>query len=331
MFTEEKTIITPDELKEAMPLSDRVAEVKQKNDIVLKEFMAGRDKRFLVVSGPCSADNEDALSEYCGRLSHLADKLSDKILFVTRIFTAKPRTNGEGYLGMMYQPDGKNVDIDKGVRLARQMLMRCISETGLPVADELLYPEYYDYYDDLISYYFIGARSSENPEHRNIGSGLDVVVGVKNSTGGNLISLAGAVHACQNPKTFLLKGKQVSASGNPYAHAVLRGFVDESGVFFPNYSENSLKTYEMLCGSMGVINNSVIIDCSHANSAKQSMKQIQAAKRIVERRYPIVKGIMLESYLFEGQSDSQYGVSRTDSCLGWEDTEELLYDIYNKL
>lgn len=331
MLKIDNRVITPSELKAEMPCSDRVLNIKKKNDEILRNFMLGNDKRFLVVSGPCSADNADALSEYCGKLKVLSDKLSDKLLIVTRIFTAKPRTTGEGYLGMMYEPNGKDVDINLGVRKSREMVMRCINESELPVSDELLYPEYYDYWDDLISYYFIGARSSENPEHRNLGSGLDIPVGVKNSTGGNLISLAGAVHACQNPKSFLFKGNQVTTDGNPYAHAVLRGFVDESGVFFPNYNESSLKAYDLLCSQMDVKNKSVIIDCSHANSAKQSMKQIQAAKNVVERRNIGVKGIMLESYLFEGQSSKDYGVSKTDSCLGWHDTEELLFDIYNKL
>ncbi len=332
MFERIKKVITADEIKKLNPVSARVMEVKANNDGTLKDIVSGKDKRFLLVCGPCSADNEDAVAEYCVKLKALSDKYDDRIFIMPRVFTAKPRTKGDGYLGMMYEPDGKNVDVDAGVRKSRKMMMRIIEETGLPVSDELLYPEYFDYSDDLVSYYFIGARSSENPEHRNAASGLDVAVGVKNSTGGNLMSLAGSVYSVNTPKEFLLRGEQVRTSGNPYAHAVFRGFVDESGVFYPNYSDNSLRTYLMLCDDYGIANRFVMVDCSHANSSKQTIKQIQTARDIIRERNKVIGSLMLESYLFEGRSDSgEYGVSRTDNCIGFEDTAALVKELYDSL
>jgi len=331
MFEKVYDVICAEELKNQLPADGEIRRIKAENDRILKDIISGRDKRFLVVSGPCSADSRDALYEYCKRLSVLKEKFSDRMFILPRVFTAKPRTTGEGYLGMMYQPEGKNVDINKGLYESRLMMLDIIRNTGMAVSDELLYPEYYDYTDDLVSYYFVGARSSENPEHRNVSSGLDVIVGMKNSTGGNLISLAGSVHAASTPKEFLLKGKQVKTAGNPYAHAVLRGFVDESGVFHPNYSESSLRSYEMLCDDYGVENKFVLVDCSHANSSKQTYKQIAAAKSVVAASNRLVGGIMLESYLFEGRAEEGFGISRTDSCIGWEDTEMLLTEIYGTL
>ncbi len=332
MFERVKKVITAEEVKKLLPVGEKIASVKADNDETLRNLVSGKDKRFLLVCGPCSADNEDAVAEYCVKLKALSDRYDDRLVIVPRVFTAKPRTNGEGYLGMMYQPEGVSVDVDEGVRRSRGMMLRIIEETGLPISDELLYPEYYDYNDDLVSYYFIGARSSENPEHRNVGSGLGVAVGVKNSTGGNLMSLAGSVYSVNTPKEFLLKGEQVRTEGNPYAHAVFRGFVDESGVFYPNYSDNSLRTYLMLCENYGVINRFVMVDCSHANSSKQTIKQIKTARSIIRERNKVIGSLMLESYLFEGRSDSgEYGVSRTDNCIGFEDTESLVKDLYDSL
>ncbi|MEG2085952.1 MAG: 3-deoxy-7-phosphoheptulonate synthase [Clostridia bacterium] len=285
MFKTVKRVITPDELKKLLPITAELAEIKLQNDNLIKSIISGKDKRFLIVTGPCSADNIDAVMEYCIKLKVLSDKYIDKIVIMPRVFTAKPRTTGEGYLGMMYQPDCDIVDIDKGVYKSREMMIRCIKETGMAISDELLYPEYYDYFDDLISYYFIGARSSENPEHRNIGSGLDMTVGVKNGTGGNLISLAGAVYACQRPKEFLLKGVQVKTEGNLYAHAVFRGFVDESGVFYTNYSENCLNTYGLICDNLGISNKSVLVDRTQTaqNKALDKCKPLKASLKNIAR------------------------------------------------
>lgn len=327
-----KKVISPLELKREMPMPKEAEAIKRQNDCLLQNVVSGKDKRLLIISGPCSADDPDAVIEYCRRLKVLNDRYADKMVIIPRIFTAKPRTNGEGYLGMMYQPYAEEVNINEGLLRARKMLIDCICETALPISDELLYPEYYDYFDDLISYYVIGARSSENPEHRNISSGLDVAVGVKNTTGGNLISLAGAVYACSTPKTFLFKGNEVATSGNKLAHAILRGYVDQSGVFFRNYSTGSISNYKLLCNKYNVGNKRIIVDCSHANSSKQIMKQLEAAREVISARDPDVFGLMFESYLFEGSDPSgRYGVSRTDACIGWEDTERIIDEIFSMI
>lgn len=332
MFEKVSKVISAKEVKKLLPVNEKIAKLKTENDETLKNIVSGKDKRFLLVCGPCSADNEEAVSEYCLKLKKISDKVSDKIFIMPRIFTAKPRTNGEGYLGMMYQPDGNAVNVDRGVKNSRKMMLRLIDETGFAISDELLYPEYYDYNDDLVSYFFIGARSSENPEHRNVASGLNVAVGVKNSTGGNLMSLAGSVYSVNTPREFLLKGEQVKTQGNPYAHAVFRGFVDESGVFYPNYNDSSLRSYLMLCDHYNVKNRFVMVDCSHANSSKQTIKQIKTAQSIIREKNKIIGSLMLESYLIEGRTDcGTYGMSRTDNCIGFEDTEMLIYELYDSL
>ncbi|MDD4292029.1 MAG: 3-deoxy-7-phosphoheptulonate synthase [Clostridia bacterium] len=330
MFTKQNKVICADALKIEMPIGQETARFIAKETDTLKKIILGEDKRFLVVCGPCSADDADAIVEYCRKLSVLKEKYSDKVYILPRVFTAKPRTTGDGYLGMMYQPDGVNVNIDRGLRMCRKTMLRVTEECKTIIADELLYPEYYEYFDDLVSYYFIGARSSENPEHRNVASGLDVPVGVKNSTGGNILALAGSVHACLAPKEFLLRDFQVKTNGNQYAHAVLRGYVDESGVFYGNYSANTIDAYESICESLKINNKFVMVDCSHANSMKQTQKQIKAAREVINAKHCAVRGIMLESYLFEG-CGSGYGYSKTDACISFNDTSILLEELYCSL
>ncbi len=283
----------------------------------------------MIVCGPCGADNFDASIEYCQRLYQLSLKVKDKIFLMPRLYTAKARSNGEGYLGMLFQPDSEVIDINKGLMLSRKMLAKCIAVTGLPIAEEFLFLEQLEYNADLISYFFLGARQSDSPFYRNVVSGVDVAVGIKNDLAGNMLNLAGSVHASSTPKTFLFKGGQITTTGNRFCHGVLRGFVDESTGFYNNISQQNIDALNNYCLEFGTQNDFVMVDCSHANSKKCALNQIDNALKTVSETS--ARGIMLESYLFGGTAADVYGVSKTDECLDWENTEKLILKIYDYL
>ena len=304
----------------------------------LKAVFSGESDKFILVIGPCSADREDAVLEYIYKLREVQDKVQDKIVIVPRIYTNKPRTTGEGYKGMLHQPNpaGKP-DMLKGIVAIRKLHMRAVAETGFGCADEMLYPENYRYLSDLLAYVAVGARSVEDQHHRMTASGFDIPVGMKNPTGGDNSIMMNAIHAAQMSHVFLYRGWEVKTYGNPYAHAILRGYVDNLGKSHPNYHyEDLYNLFESYQGT-GLENPAVIVDTNHANSGKKYLEQIRISKEIMHSRKHsadirgLVKGLMIESYLVDGAQkicqNPVYGQSFTDPCLGWEKTERLIYDI----
>ena len=328
----------PKEIKAEFPVSaESERSLKERVDALNKVFTGESDK-FVLVIGPCSADREDAVLDYIYRLREVEEKVKDKLIIVPRIYTNKPRTTGEGYKGMLHQPD-PNADPDmlKGIIAIRKIHMRALAETGFGCADEMLYPENYRYLSDLLAYVAIGARSVENQQHRLTASGLDIPVGMKNPTGGDISVMMNAIKAGQASHVFLYRGWEVKTHGNPYTHAILRGYVDKFGKSHPNYHyEDLFGLYETYAAS-GLQNPAAIIDVNHSNSGKKYLEQIRISKEIMESRERspevrgLVKGLMIESYLEDGAqkicADSVYGKSVTDPCLGWEKTERLIYDI----
>ena len=332
----------PKDIKEQFPLSEAGAKaLKQRTDDINQVF-SGENDKFILVIGPCSADREDAVLDYIHRLKKVEEKVKDKIIIVPRIYTNKPRTTGEGYKGMLHQPD-PNADPDmlKGIVAIRKLHMQAIEETGFGCADEMLYPENYRYLSDLLAYVAVGARSVENQQHRLTASGFDIPVGMKNPTGGDITVMMNSIKAAQSSHVFLYRGWEVKTQGNPYAHAILRGYVDKHGKSHPNYHyEDLYDLYETYMAS-GLENPAVIVDTNHSNSGKKYLEQIRIAKEILHScRYSsdvksIVKGLMIESYIEDGAQkicdNSIYGKSVTDPCLGWEKTEKLIYDIADML
>ncbi len=332
----------PKEIKEQFPLTKKSEkQLKAHRDEINKVFMGESDK-FVLLIGPCSADREDAVLDYIYRLRGVQEKVKDKIVIVPRIYTNKPRTTGEGYKGMLHQPD-PNADPDmlKGILAIRQIHMRAIEETGFGCADEMLYPENHRYLSDLLAYVAIGARSVENQQHRLTASGLDIPVGMKNPTGGDISVMMNAIKAGQASHVFLYRGWEVKTHGNPLTHAILRGYVDNFGKSHPNYHyEDLYGLYETYMAS-GLENPAVIVDTNHANSGKKHLEQVRIAKEILHScRYSadvrsIVKGLMIESYIEDGAQkicdNPIYGKSVTDPCLGWEKTESLIYEIADVL
>ena len=328
----------PKDIKAQFPLSaDGEKALKGRQDEINKVF-SGESDKFILVVGPCSADREDAVLDYIYRLRGVEEKVKDKIIIVPRIYTNKPRTTGEGYKGMLHQPD-PNADPDmlKGILAIRQIHMRAIEETGFGCADEMLYPENYRYLSDLLAYVAVGARSVENQQHRLTASGLDIPVGMKNPTGGDISVMMNAIKAGQASHVFLYRGWEVKTQGNPYTHAILRGYVDKFGKSHPNYHyEDLYDLYETYMAS-GLTNPAVVVDTNHSNSGKKYLEQVRIAKEILHScRYSrdvksIVKGLMIESYIEDGAqkicADAVYGKSVTDPCLGWEKTEKLIYEI----
>ena len=328
----------PKDIKEQFPISPESEKaLKARVDSINKVFSGESDKLILVI-GPCSADREDAVLDYIYRLRGVEEKVKDKIIIVPRIYTNKPRTTGEGYKGMLHQPD-PNADPDmlKGILAIREIHMRAINETGFGCADEMLYPENYRYLSDLLAYVAIGARSVENQQHRLTASGLDIPVGMKNPTGGDISVMMNAIKAGQASHVFLYRGWEVKTQGNPLTHAILRGYVDKFGKSHPNYHyEDLYGLYETYMAS-GLENPAVVVDTNHANSGKKYLEQIRIAKEILHScRYSkdvksIVKGLMIESYIEDGAqkicADAVYGKSVTDPCLGWDKTERLIYEI----
>ena len=339
-FIEKGQEIDIEAIKAATQLSPEVLRKKEARDRELAAIISGEDDRILLVMGPCSSDNEEAVLEYARRLADLQKKVADKIFIVMRVYTAKPRTNGDGYKGMIHQPNTSEApSLINGLQAVRQLHYRVITETGLTTADEMLYPSNLVLVDDLVSYHAVGARSVEDQEYRFVASGIDAPVGMKNPTSGNLGVMFNAIYAAQNKQTFLYHGQEVETSGNPLAHVILRGAMNEYGKNEPNfYYEtllNAINRYE----TMGLENPFIIIDTNHDNSGKQYMEQIRIVRQALlnrdwnEKIKKTVRGFMIESYLADGRQNQPevFGCSITDPCLGWENTVALVEEIYTTL
>lgn len=333
----EKKLTIPMEVKKMFPLSDEMRDIIEDRRAQIKNIISGDDKRLLLIIGPCSADNEDSVLDYIGRLREIQEKVKKKILIVPRVFTNKPRTTGDGYKGLLHQPDpSEKPDLFKGIIATRDIHMRVVKETGFATADEMLYPENYRYLDDILGYVTVGARSVENQQHRLVASGLEVPCGMKNPTGGDLTVMINAIHAAQHKHSFLYRGWAVHSYGNPYAHAVLRGYTNNRGRSAPNYHyEDVMNVIELYAGS-GLSNPGVIIDTNHANSGKNPFEQPRIAREVMEyrRHNPeltgFIKGFLVESYIEDGAQkigEGVYGKSITDACLGWSKTEELIGEL----
>ncbi len=321
-------------IKQAMPLSDKLAKIKAKRDQEILDVLKGDNPRMILIIGPCSADDESALCEYVSRLSRLQEQVKDSLILIPRIYTNKPRTTGEGYKGMLTQPKAsEEPNIAKGIKAIRRMHVRVLNETGLTAADEMLYPGNYPYLDDILSYVTIGARSVENQEHRLTVSGLDIPVGMKNPTSGDLNVLLNSVQAAQTQHTFIYNGWEVKTPGNRLTHCVLRGAIDYHGQSIPNYHYEDLIQFTQLYLKRNLSNPALIVDTNHANSNKNFREQPRIAKEVMHSRATsqtlkkIIKGLMIESYLKEGRQEpggKVLGQSITDPCLGWEETKELI-------
>ncbi len=332
----------PKEIKEMYPLSPEAAAKKAARDEDIKRVFTGESDKFILVIGPCSADREDAVMDYIHRLARTQEQVADKILIIPRIYTNKPRTTGDGYKGMLHQPDPlEKPDMLKGIVAIRRLHIRALSETGLGCADEMLYPQNYRYLSDLLSYVAVGARSVENQDHRLTSSGLDIPVGMKNPTGGDLSVMMNSITAAQHAHTFIYRGWEVNSSGNELAHAIMRGYVDKHGKSMPNYHYEDLMSLSEIYAKSGLKNPAAIIDTNHANSGKKYEQQIRIAKDVLYSMShssdikKLVKGLMIESYIEDGcqkiDENDIYGKSITDPCLGWEKTERLIFDIAEKL
>ncbi len=332
----------PKEIKAQFPISPQLAKVRQTQIKEMTDIFEGRSQRLLLIIGPCSADSESPVLEYITRLREIQEKVKDKVMIVPRIYTNKPRTTGEGYKGMLHQPDPNAApDMLKGIVAIRQLHLKALSETGFVTADEMLYPENYRYLSDILGYVAVGARSSENQQHRLTASGIDVPVGMKNPTGGDISVMMNSIKAAQSSHTFLYRGWEVESKGNPLCHAILRGYVDKHGQSHPNYHFEDLYSLYQTYQQSGLANPAVIIDTNHSNSGKKYLEQPRIAKEVLHStRYSpevksIVKGLMIESYLEDGAqkiSDCEVrGKSITDPCIGWEKTEKLILDIADAL
>ena len=328
---------SPAEIKERYPLSKELQEIKRQRDKEIANIITGKDDRFLLIVGPCSADSEEPVIDYVNRLAVVQEKVKDQILIIPRIYTNKPRTTGEGYKGIASQPDPEKApDMVEGLIAVRKMHIRAIEETHLTCADEMLYPENWPYVDDLLSYVAIGALSVEDQHHRLTASGFDVASGMKNPTSGDFSVMLNSVYAAQHPHHFVFRGYEVQTTGNPLTHVILRGAVSKHGNTTTNYHFEDLIRLHDMYERMDVVNPACIVDTNHSNSGKKFKDQIRIAKEVMHNRTlnsdirKLVKGLMIESYIEEGcqkVSDHVYGKSITDPCLGWEDTEKLIYDI----
>lgn len=328
---------TPQEIKKEFPLTAEIEEIKKKRDTELRDIFEGKDNRLLLVIGPCSADHEDAVLDYLCRLRKAAEKVKDKIFMVPRIYTNKPRTIGAGYKGMLHQPNPeRGTDMLKGIIAIREMHTRAVRETGFTCADEMLYPENHRYLSDLLAYVAVGARSSEDQQHRLTASGVGIPAGMKNPTGGDLTVMMNSIIAAQSGHTFLYRGWEVRTKGNPYAHAILRGYVDKFGRNMPNYHYEDLRHVLELYQEREFSCPAVIVDTNHSNSGKDYLEQIRISKDVIHscrvsgEIRKLVKGLMIESYIEDGcqkVNEHCYGKSITDPCLGWEKTEQLIYEL----
>lgn len=327
----------PMEIKKEFPLSQQVSATRLARVEEMRAILDGRDRRLMLIIGPCSADREDSVMDYIHRLVPVQEQVKDKLLIVPRVYTNKPRTNGAGYKGMLHQPDpSKKPDMLAGIIAIRRLHTRVVEETGFACADEMLYPEDHRYLSDILGYVAVGARSVENQQHRLVASGLDVPVGMKNPTGGDLSVMMNSIYAAMGDHTFLYRGWEVETYGNPYAHAILRGCVNERGESRPNYHYEDLVQLYKLYTERAIKNPACIVDCNHANSGKQYLEQTRIAKEVMHsKRYSadidaLVKGLMIESYIQDGSqkiTECTYGKSITDACLGWEKTRQLIFDL----
>ena len=334
-------IPSPDVIRERFPLAPELAARKKERDEEIKKIITGESDKLLVVVGPCSADNEEAVVDYVSRLVKVQEKTKDRLVIVPRVYTNKPRTTGEGYMGMIHQPDPeKKPDMLEGILAIRHMHMRVLQETGFSTADEMLYPENYRYLSDILGYVAVGARSVENQQHRLVASGIDVPVGMKNPTGGDLSVMMNSIYAAMGDHTFLYRGWEVETSGNSYTHAIMRGYVNERGESRPNYHYEDLVQLHKLYAERGFKNPACIVDCNHANSGKQYLEQIRIAKEVLHSMrhsadiHGLVKGLMIESYIEDGNqkiNEGVYGKSITDACLGWEKSERLVLELAEAL
>lgn len=334
-------IPSPKAIFELMPLSASGKKIKASRDQMIKKIFAGQDDRFIVIIGPCSADNETAVIDYVNRLSDLQKEVADKILIIPRIYTNKPRTTGQGYKGMLHQPDAlKKANMVEGIKAIRHLHIRAIEESGLSCADEMLYPENYAYLEDLLSYVAVGARSVENQQHRLTASGLDVPVGMKNPTSGDITVMLNSIQAAQAEHTFIYRGFETKTSGNALTHSIMRGWVDQYGRNYPNYHYEDMVHLIKLYEKRNFSSPAVIIDLNHANSNKRFTEQPRIAREVLRNRHyhegykRFVKGLMIESYIEEGNQPVDggvYGKSITDSCLGWPASEELIRTIAEKV
>lgn len=327
----------PKEIKEQYPLTAELSQIKARRDKEIADVFTGKSSKMVLIIGPCSADREDAVLEYCERLAKLQEAVSDKLVLIPRVYTNKPRTTGDGYKGLLHQPDPRRTsDMLEGVIAIRRLHTNVLASTGLPTADEMLYPDNYRYLSDLLSYVAVGARSVENQEHRLTSSGIDIPVGMKNPTSGDISVMLNSIMAAQHPHTFIYRGWEVDTTGNPLAHAILRGYVNKHGESMPNYHFEELERLYNAYTAKGLQNMALIVDANHANSAKKYQEQPRICKEVLHScRHSgeiksMVKGFMIESYLEPGCQkigDGVYGKSITDPCLGWEDTVRLVQDI----
>ncbi|MBO5042450.1 MAG: 3-deoxy-7-phosphoheptulonate synthase [Clostridia bacterium] len=331
----------PQEVKKEYPLTARMVQVKAERDESIRAVFDGRSDKFILVIGPCSADHSEPVLEYISRLRKIQEQVEDKIIIIPRIYTNKPRTTGQGYKGMLHQPDpDAKPDMYKGIVAIRELHLAALRDYDFPCADEMLYPENYRYLSDLLSYVAVGARSVENQQHRLVASGIGAPVGMKNPTGGDLTVMMNSIVAAQSSHTFLYRGWEVTSEGNTYAHAILRGYVDYAGKSVSNYHYEDLLRVKELYDKSNLVNPSVIVDTNHNNSGKKYLEQVRIAKDIVHSRNQnadiknLVKGLMIESYIEDGACKAEehiFGKSITDPCLGWEKTEQLILDIADKL
>ena len=333
----ERKLPIPQEVKEMFPLSDELKRTVESRAQELSDIFTGKSDRLVLVIGPCSADNPDSVLDYISRLREVQEKVKDKIFIVPRIYTGKPRTTGDGYKGLLHQPDPNDKpDMFKGIVAIRNLHMRALSESGFSCADEMLYPENHRYLSDIIGYVAVGARSVEDQHHRLTASGLKIPVGMKNPTSGDISVMINAIAAAQHKHTFIYRGWEVHSQGNPLAHAILRGYVNKHGQSMPNYHYEDLLHLSEAYAASGLVNPAVIIDTNHSNSGKNPLQQPRICKEVLyscrhsDDIKKLVKGFMIESYIEDGAQkigECVYGKSITDPCLGWEKSERLIYDI----
>ncbi len=340
MFTRQIRIPSAEEIREELPMTPALRAIKKERERLIEDVLTGRSQKFLLIVGPCSAHEPSAVLEYVRRLLALQEETSEKLVLIPRIYTDKPRSKGVGYKGMFFQPDPEEgEDILRGIRASRTLHLRAVEESGLTAADEMLFPENISYLDDVLGYVAVGARSGENPLHRLVASGLDLPVGFKNPMSGCVQAMLNSVYAATRKQTFLLGGWQVETSGNPLAHAILRGRVDEEGRDVPNYSEDVIEKAAACFEELAIPAPALIVDVNHSNSGKQFEREIPIAREIMGMRKSsevckkVIKGLMIESFLEEGRQDRAlaFGRSITDPCLGWADTERLILEIAEKV
>jgi len=329
----------PAEIKEQYPLTAELSRIKAERDTLISDVFTGKSDKMILIIGPCSADREDSVLDYCDRLAGLQNTVADKLVLIPRVYTNKPRTTGDGYKGLLHQPNPEqDSDMLEGVVAIRRLHTKVLASTGLSTADEMLYPDNYRYLSDLLAYVAVGARSVENQEHRLTSSGIAVPVGMKNPTSGDISVMLNSIMAAQQPHTFIYRGWEVQTTGNDLAHAIMRGYVNKHGETIPNYHFEDLEHLYNAYAAKGLKNMALIVDANHANSGKKYMEQRRICKEVLhscrhsEHIHSMVKGFMIESYLEGGSQkigEHIYGKSITDPCIGWEDTVRLVHDIAN--